>query len=495
MPKPKFATVAVIGLLLLSFLLPWLTPLPSIPRAHGANRSITLVGYALSGWNGTSPTPNPPVTVTQGDIITLSLSSGDGIPHRFVVDVDNDGKIFYPICPPDKCSAVIPPSTPYQFPVDFPATTYTYYCTYHPTAMFGNFVVQGFTVASSSAPLTINQGSSGMSTISLTSINNFAGTVSLSASSSPSGLTLSQSPPSVMLTAGGSASSILTVSTTGTPPGVYTVTVTGTSGSATNTATLTVYVPDFSIATSPALLNIAPSASGTSTITLTSLYGFAGTVSLLASVSPTVTNGPTATLSPTSVTLTSGGSGISTLTISTVNTTPPGTYSVTVTGSSGSLSHSVTVAVVGAEFSIVSNPPSLGIAQGNSGTSNITIASLNGFSGTVSLAVSVSPTGPGVSVSPATITLTPGGTGTVILRVSTTAGAYSTAPTPGNYTISITATSGTLSHSMTVPLAISSPSSAAGSIPPSVLIGGVVVAVIALIVLAIFIARRKKVKK
>src|SRR5712664_2264419 len=201
----------------------FLTTLTSIPKAHAATRSITLVGYAGAGWN----MANPPITVTQGDTVMVTLSSGDGIMHSFVVDVDKDMPFVSSTgCPPlpdnDKCSGTFTaPSTypiTYQFTVDFPPGTYSYYCSFHPTTMVGNFIVQpqpgpDFGVSSNPSSLTILQGSRANSTITVTSINNFAGSVTLSSSqSSPPGLmTSSFSVNPVMVTSGGTAKSNFTI--------------------------------------------------------------------------------------------------------------------------------------------------------------------------------------------------------------------------------------------------------------------------------------------
>lgn len=100
--------------------------------------SISLIGF-ISAWNNTS-VRNPTITVTQGDTITIQLSSGDGAVHRFFVDVDKNG--MNPDCPgADVCSAVFPPSTALTFTVNFAPGTYTYYCSVHPTTMLGQFVV------------------------------------------------------------------------------------------------------------------------------------------------------------------------------------------------------------------------------------------------------------------------------------------------------------------------------------------------------------------
>jgi hypothetical protein len=112
------------------------------------------------------------------------------------------------------------------------------------------------------------------------------------------------------------------------------------------TPNVVVNVVDFNVSASPSSLTLSQGSSATSTLTLASLGGFAGTVTLTASVSPLVKKGPTTILSPTSVTLASGVSGTSVLTLSTVKNTPTGTYVITVTGTSGSLKHAVSITLI-----------------------------------------------------------------------------------------------------------------------------------------------------
>jgi len=109
------------------------------PNVRAASTpSMSLIGF-FNAWNNTS-VPNPSITVTQGDTITIQLSSGDGIAHRFFVDVDASG--VTPDRPgADVCSNVFPPSTTLTFTVNFAPGTYTYYCSIHPTTMLGRFIV------------------------------------------------------------------------------------------------------------------------------------------------------------------------------------------------------------------------------------------------------------------------------------------------------------------------------------------------------------------
>jgi subtilase family serine protease len=192
--------------------------------------------------------------------------------------------------------------------------------------------------------------------------------------------------------------------------------------------------PDFSLSASPATLSIANGTSGTSTITVAALNGFTGTVTL----STTAPNGWTASLSPASIST----SGTSTLSVTVPSSTAGGSYSVTVTGASGSLNHTITVTVqvTSPDFSLSASPTSLNIRRGSSGTSTITVAALNGFTGTVTLSATA-PTGLTVSLSPASISTS--GTSTLTIKVASNVGS-------GTYTITVTGKSGTLSHTATV---------------------------------------------
>ncbi|HEY7872252.1 MAG TPA: PPC domain-containing protein [Rudaea sp.] len=94
--------------------------------------------------------------------------------------------------------------------------------------------------------------------------------------------------------------------------------------------------PDFTLSDSPASLSIAQSASGSSTIAVSPLNGFTGSVALSASGLP---SGVTASFNPASTT------GSSTLTLSASSTATTGTATVTITGTSGSLTHTATLSL------------------------------------------------------------------------------------------------------------------------------------------------------
>ena len=88
-----------------------------------------------------------------------------------------------------------------------------------------------FSISASPTSLTIQQGSSGTSTITITSINGFNQPVQLSVSGAPSGVTATLNPQQVTPPAGGSTTSTLTVSVAmSATPGSYPLIVTGISG-------------------------------------------------------------------------------------------------------------------------------------------------------------------------------------------------------------------------------------------------------------------------
>jgi hypothetical protein len=98
------------------------------------------------------------------------------------------------------------------------------------------------------------------------------------------------------------------------------------------------------------------------------------------------------------------------------------------------------------DFSISANPTAVTFPAGGSATSTITIQSIGGFTGTVDLTASSTPSGVSTSCNPSSIT---GGSGTSICTF--------TASNAGVYTVTITGTSGTLVHSATVAVAVIPP--------------------------------------
>jgi regulation of enolase protein 1 (concanavalin A-like superfamily) len=207
------------------------------------------------------------------------------------------------------------------------------------TATFDNVGITtpapDFSLSASPASQTVTAGGTISYTATTTAVNGFSGSVALSVSGLPAGASASFSPTSV----GGSGSSTLSVVTSSsTPAGTYTLTLTGASGSLSHSTTvsLTVNVPDFSISATPGSQSVTVGAGASFTASVSALNGFTATVSLGVSGLP---SGATSSFNPASI----GGSGSSTLSISTASTTPTGTYTLTITGTSGSLSHSATV--------------------------------------------------------------------------------------------------------------------------------------------------------
>ena len=213
-----------------------------------------------------------------------------------------------------------------------------------------------FSLSASPSSLTVAQGGSQTSTITVNPTNGFTGTVALTATGLPTGVTASFSTTHVLTL---TASSTAAATTTPVP-----ITITGTSGTLSHTTTVSLSVtaaaaPDFSLSASPSLVAISQGTSGNSTITVAPTGGFTGTVALTASGLPT---GVTASFSTTHVLTLSASS------TATATTTP---VPITITGTSGTLTHTTTVslsviAVAAPDFSLSTSPASLSIADGSS---------------------------------------------------------------------------------------------------------------------------------
>ena len=202
---------------------------------------------------------------------------------------------------------------------------------------------------------------------------------------------------------------------------------------------------DFSISASPTSVsvlqgNTAPDVTISTAIT----NGVAQTVNLSASGLPA---GATATFTPASIS--SGGSA--TLSIATSATTPGGTYTVTVTGTGTAATHSTTVTLTVTtpappDFTIAVSPASQTVARGGSTTYTVTVTAVNGFTGTVALSVTGQPRGATTSFNPASIA----GSGSSVLTVTAASNSQR-----GTFPLTITGTSGTVSHSTSASFVVS----------------------------------------
>ena len=208
--------------------------------------------------------------------------------------------------------------------------------------------------------------------------------------------------------------------------------------------------PDFTISATPSSRTVVQGVGTSYTVNVTALNGFSGTVDLTASFSA----GVVGTFSPSSVV----GGGPSTLNVTTTGA-PTGTSSITITGTSGTLIHSTstTLVVTGPpDFTISASPATQTVTQGNSTTYTVTITGQNGFADSVSLAATGLDVGASGAFSPASVS----GSGTSTLTVTTTNLAAT-----GPFTVVITGTSGSLSHSASVTLIVNVP-------PPSAIVNG-----------------------
>ncbi len=307
----------------------------------------------------------------------------------------------------------------------------------------------GFTITPATTTYNLISGATTGNTdaITIKSTTNFAGTLQLScavttASGTAAG-TCAMLPNAATLTAGSTATSTLTISTTTGTSGVLNVKVSGVSGSTTVTsATITVNLTAsaFTLTPSPAALPVSGTLiSGntvTSTVTVASTNGFAGNVALTctaANLSGSGTAAGSCSVSPASVTLTSGGTATTTITIVTTGGTS-GVLTATITGTGATTGSAipatasavVTVTTVTPTFTLTPTSGSLTFTSGatSGNTYTVTANSLNTFAGNVAITCAITSgtavdtaDQPTCTATPASITLASGGTATSVVSV------------------------------------------------------------------------------
>lgn len=214
--------------------------------------------------------------------------------------------------------------------------------------------------------------------------------------------------------------------------------------------------PDFAISASPTSRTIERGGTAVYNIQITALNGFNGTVTL-------TDKDPFAKTVPSFSSTTVNGSGTVQFNVfSNGHQTPIGTATLTVTGTSGSLQHSVnvTLSVIPVPDFSLSITPQLQtgevletVKQGTTAAYQIQVSVVpgSGFSGTVNFAV----TGGLPANTTASFTVP-----SVVVPGSTELDLHTTAQTPiGSFTVQVSATSGSLVHGLQPTLEVIPPNS------------------------------------
>lgn len=181
--------------------------------------------------------------------------------------------------------------------------------------------IEAFTLSASPGTISVADGSSTVTTITVTPENGFSGSVALSASGLPAGVTAlfaaGTVPGTQTLTLTANSSAAVTSSS-------VTVTVTGTSGTldaSTSVALSVTSEPGFAgSGNPPSSLSVSPGSDTTASIEIGGTNGFTGTVTLSCNVTTSISNVndlPGCSLNPNMVTISGATDQTSTLTITT----------------------------------------------------------------------------------------------------------------------------------------------------------------------------------
>jgi subtilase family serine protease len=298
-----------------------------------------------------------------------------------------------------------------------------------------DLVIHGpsFTLSSGSI-LTVNQGASATSTITVNDLYGFTGSVNLQASGLPSGLTASFGANPT------STTSVLTLTASSTAASwIGYITVTGTSGSL--TASTQIYVnlvaPGFTLLINSGL-SMGQGSTSSTYVDISASNGFTGNVTLSVTGLP---SGVTAFFTPNPIT--SSGE----LTIVAGSSAAVGSATLTVTGTSGSITATATLTLtVNAPGFTLSGGGSVSLGQGLTWTNFLYVNDQYGFNGSVTLSASGLPAG--VTASFATNPTT------YSSQITFTASSSAAA---GTYPVTVTGTAGSVTATSTYILTVGAP--------------------------------------
>lgn len=215
--------------------------------------------------------------------------------------------------------------------------------------------------------------------------------------------------------------------------------------------------PDFAISIAPASASTPPSGTVSYDVSVSSVNGFSGDVSL--SISGLSGTQATWSLTPSVV---SGGSGVSQLVIAPAADLAPGTYPLTIVGQSGSLartSSATLVVTAPPTFDVGATPATQTVQPGGTASYTVSVSALDGFTGAVALSLVGLPPDVGTaSFVPAVVN----GAASSELTIATSPTAAA-----GSYVLAVDATDGTTADSASLTLVVAQAPDFALSVTPS----------------------------
>jgi len=198
---------------------------------------------------------------------------------------------------------------------------------------------------------------------------------------------------------------------------------------------------------SGARLELVQSYSKSLGVSITSLGGYAGTLALSTTSSP---SGLDVTVNPTSISLAAGQTAGATIEVATTSETPAESYSASLNVSTGQAWQSVTFYIYVDGFTLGADLASLGLENGGSASTTVAVAGQGMFYGT-EIALSVSgtlPQGLNAVLNPSYVHLNSPPYATTTLTISA-----SSVP-PGTYNVTVNATWQSLSHAINVTIRV-----------------------------------------
>jgi hypothetical protein len=300
--------------------------------------------------------------------------------------------------------------------------------------------------------ISLTAGGAGQSASLLLAAPAGTGAATVSVTGLPTGVTVS---PSTLSATPGTALPLTFMAAALAPSATATVTFATTLNGQSTTAQVSLTVqagaPNFSLSATPSTVNLTANGTpATASLLATAQNGFS------ANVSVTIAGLPAGvTTQPSSITLTPGTAA--TLTLTAPQGTAAASSTATLTGTSGSLTHTASLAInvttppsTQPDFSLAVTPASLSLTPGGAGKPvQLTEAALNGFTGTASVALGGLPAG--ITANPASLSLTPGTPQSVTLTAASSAQLGST-------NVVFTGASGSLNHTATLALTLAASS-------------------------------------